>query len=301
MPAAHGGVRHRPLSAQPHVRSTCTSPASTSLAHTRTAHRRASLTSHRIETGRTGARADDHRTTATNGYCETVNGHSEANANISRVNISRVNTSRANISRVNTTRANTGRTSPLRAAPLRSANGRTNASRTAASRASAGFPRGGSRRSPCTPRLTLRDGPARVGTPAILEFALDVPEGHLWARQPESPSARLMLIASSRTAGRIVPPARSYQAGRAPQQPATFVFTAHEPGEHRLRFTVYDRGYGVVLQELDATMNIEPPSVAEPSATSHPSRFCRNPPPARNSDTSDPLVDVSSRYCAPES
>lgn len=139
----------------------------------------------------------------------------------------------------------------------------------------------------CTPRLTLRDGPARVGAPAILEFALDVPDGHPWAREPGHPSAALMLVAAARTAGRIMPPARSYHAGHATEEKATFVFTAHEPGEHRLRFTVYDRGYGVVLQELDATMTIEAP--AAPAAGPH------QPPGA-----CDPWVDAAGRHPAPE-
>ncbi|MFE6776865.1 protein kinase [Streptomyces sp. NPDC057702] len=141
---------------------------------------------------------------------------------------------------------------------------------------------------PCVPRLTLRDGPARVGAPAVLEFALDVPDGHPWAGRPEHPSAQLVLVASTRTAARITPPARGYRAGGAPEEAATFVFTAHEPGEHQLRFTVYDRGYGVVLQELDATMTIEAP--ARPTARA-------TPPPGEPATP----VDAAGRDQAPES
>ncbi|QNJ40081.1 protein kinase domain-containing protein [Streptomyces buecherae] len=141
---------------------------------------------------------------------------------------------------------------------------------------------------PCTPRLTLRDGPARVGAPAVLEFALDVPDEHPWARQPEHPSAHLVLVAATRTAARIMPPTRSYHAGHASEEAATFVFTAHEPGEHQLRFTVYDRGYGVVLQELDATMTIEAPARPAPEA---------DPPPGAPATS----VEAADTHQAPES
>ncbi|QKW52407.1 protein kinase domain-containing protein [Streptomyces buecherae] len=141
---------------------------------------------------------------------------------------------------------------------------------------------------PCTPRLTLRDGPARVGAPAVLEFALDVPDGHPWARQPEHPSAHLVLVAAARTAGRIMPPVRGYHAGYANEEAATFVFTAHEPGEHQLRFTVYDRRYGVVLQELEAAMTIEAPARRAPEA---------DPPPGAPATP----VEAADTHQAPES
>ncbi|MFF5717593.1 protein kinase [Streptomyces buecherae] len=141
---------------------------------------------------------------------------------------------------------------------------------------------------PCTPRLTLRDGPARVGAPAVLEFSLDVPDEHPWARQPEHPSAHLVLVAATRTAARIMPPTRGYHAGHASEEAATFVFTAHEPGEHQLRFTVYDRGYGVVLQELDATMTIEAPARPAPEA---------DPPPGAPATS----VEAADTHQAPES
>ncbi|MFT2018179.1 protein kinase domain-containing protein [Streptomyces sp. 796.1] len=140
---------------------------------------------------------------------------------------------------------------------------------------------------PCLPRLTLRDGPARVGAPAELEFVLEVPDEHLWARQPEHPSAHLMLVAAARTAGHITPPARSYRAGHGSDGAATFSFTAREPGEHQLRFTVYDRDHGVVLQELDATMTIEAP--ARPAAQA-------GPPPGGPATP----VDAADRNQAPE-
>ncbi|MER0240692.1 hypothetical protein AAHZ94_01345, partial [Streptomyces sp. HSW2009] len=140
---------------------------------------------------------------------------------------------------------------------------------------------------PCLPRLTLRDGPARVGAPAELEFVLEVPDEHLWARQPEHPSAYLMLVAAARTAGFITPPARSYRAGHGSDGAATFSFTAREPGEHQLRFTVYDRDYGVVLQELDATMTIEAP--ARPAVQA-------GPPPGGPATP----VDAAERNQAPE-
>lgn len=34
------------------------------------------------------------------------------------------------------------------------------------------------------------------------------------------------------------------------------VFTASEPGEHRLRLTVYDRDMGVVLQDVESSIEV---------------------------------------------
>ncbi|GHJ91617.1 hypothetical protein SNE510_11360 [Streptomyces sp. NE5-10] len=109
----------------------------------------------------------------------------------------------------------------------------------------------------CTPRLVLRDGPTRVGRPMVLEFALDVPEGHPWFRASgdEREPAELMLVASARSAdATVTPPCTGYRVQDGSSGPALFTFTAHTPGRHRLRLTVYDRAHGVVLQELSATL-----------------------------------------------
>ncbi|WP_046779486.1 protein kinase domain-containing protein [Streptomyces yangpuensis] len=116
----------------------------------------------------------------------------------------------------------------------------------------------------CTPRLTLLDAPAHVGRAVRLEFALDVPAGHPWHRSSGDTRApaELMLVASPRGAGStLVPPCADYRVQAPGAEPAAFTFTAHTPGRHRLRITVYDRALGVVLQELDATLDAVEPAL----------------------------------------
>ncbi|MGW2910832.1 serine/threonine protein kinase [Streptomyces asoensis] len=116
----------------------------------------------------------------------------------------------------------------------------------------------------CIPRLILRNGPARVGQPVLLEFALDVPEGHPWFRVAgdDRAPAELMLVASARSAeATVTPPSRGYRVQGSASDPAAFTFIAHTPGRHRFRLTVYDRVHGVVLQELSATLATAEPAV----------------------------------------
>ncbi|MFJ7591833.1 protein kinase [Streptomyces sp. NPDC097617] len=116
----------------------------------------------------------------------------------------------------------------------------------------------------CTPRLTLSDTGAQVGRAVRLEFRLDVPAGHPWHRAAGDTRApaELVLVASPRGAGSTLePPCAGYLVQHAEAKPAAFVFTAHTPGRHRLRFTVYDRTHGVVLQELDATVETTEPAL----------------------------------------
>ncbi|MCX5582176.1 protein kinase family protein [Streptomyces erythrochromogenes] len=116
----------------------------------------------------------------------------------------------------------------------------------------------------CTPRLTLLDAPAHVGRAVRLEFTLDVPPGHPWHRASGDARApaELMLVASPRGAGStLVPPCAGYRVQAPGGEAAAFTFTAHAPGRHRLRITVYDRAHGVVLQELDATLEAEEPAL----------------------------------------
>ncbi|MEV0633417.1 protein kinase [Streptomyces sp. NPDC050619] len=116
----------------------------------------------------------------------------------------------------------------------------------------------------CTPRLVLRDGPARVGRPMLLEFALDVPDGHPWFRDAgdDRAPAELMLVASARSAeATVTPPCTGYRVQDPASGPTAFTFTAHAPGRHRLRLTVYDRVHGVVLQELSATLVTAEPAL----------------------------------------
>ncbi|MGC0382492.1 protein kinase domain-containing protein [Streptomyces sp. SAI-129] len=116
----------------------------------------------------------------------------------------------------------------------------------------------------CTPRLVLRNGPTRVGRPMLLEFALDVPEGHPYFRGPgdDREPAELMLVASARSAeATLMPPSASYRVHDTTAAPTAFTFTAHAPGRHGLRLTVYDRTHGLVLQELSATVVAAEPAL----------------------------------------
>ncbi|MEU1160529.1 protein kinase [Streptomyces sp. NPDC005921] len=120
----------------------------------------------------------------------------------------------------------------------------------------------------CTPRLVLRDGPTRVGRPMVLEFALDVPEGHPWFRAAgdDREPAELMLVASARSAdATVTPPCTGYRVQDDSSGPAAFTFTAHTPGKHQVRLTVYDRAHSVVLQELSATLVIAEATLVGPA------------------------------------
>ncbi|TVZ79069.1 protein kinase domain-containing protein [Streptomyces sp. BK340] len=116
----------------------------------------------------------------------------------------------------------------------------------------------------CTPHLLLRDGPARVGMPTLLEFSLTVPTGHPWTRTAgdDRPPAELMLVASIQSGeATVTPPSSSYRIQDPASGPTAFTFTAHTPGRHRLCLTVYDRAYGIVLQELSATLVATEPAL----------------------------------------
>ncbi|MCX5193688.1 protein kinase [Streptomyces sp. NBC_00249] len=120
----------------------------------------------------------------------------------------------------------------------------------------------------CTPRLTMRDAPARVGRPVRLEFVLDVPPGHPWHRPAGDTTApaELVLVASTLAAGAdIVPASRGYRPQDPEEGPAAFEFTARTPGRHVLRITVFERVHGVVLQELNATLEVEEPALLAPA------------------------------------
>ncbi|MEV5315958.1 hypothetical protein, partial [Streptomyces sp. NPDC052610] len=100
----------------------------------------------------------------------------------------------------------------------------------------------------------------------------DVPAGHPWhpsTTRDARPADELMLVVSPRSTGATVrPQCVIYRPQTLRDQPAAFTFTAHEPGRHQLRITVYHRAYGVVLQELDATVN----AGAAPARLSHARR-----------------------------
>ncbi|MFF3917306.1 tetratricopeptide repeat protein [Streptomyces sp. NPDC001852] len=104
------------------------------------------------------------------------------------------------------------------------------------------------------PRVTVPDDVPRVGTPTAVEFRLE----------PVGPAAAAValdvrVVAAPRSAAVLEPPVLDHTAGSAP---AVFSFTAHRPGEHRLRFTVYDAFHGKVLQTLEAGLTVPAPEPA---------------------------------------
>ncbi|WP_159052173.1 tetratricopeptide repeat protein, partial [Streptomyces niveiscabiei] len=67
------------------------------------------------------------------------------------------------------------------------------------------------------------------------------------------PPGRIMITPSCRTAASVDPPEAVYDAGDAP---ARFELTAAEPGDHELRFTLYDHATGLALQDLRTVIRV---------------------------------------------
>lgn len=101
------------------------------------------------------------------------------------------------------------------------------------------------------PRLTVPDDVLRVGTPAAVEFRLETVDPAAAAVTPD-----VLVVAAPRSAAVLQPPVLDHTAGSGP---AVFSFTALQPGEHRLRFTVYDPVHGRVLQDMEAGLTVPVP------------------------------------------
>ncbi|MFG3547024.1 hypothetical protein [Streptomyces sp. NPDC047725] len=107
-------------------------------------------------------------------------------------------------------------------------------------------------------RLTVEDDVVRVGAATTIGFtlaAVDPRDTELDRTAPVS----VLVIGTSRSSATLEPSALTCATDDA--EPARFTFTAREPGEHRLRFRVYDPEYGKVLQVVEATL---PVAVPEP-------------------------------------
>ncbi|MET8568460.1 hypothetical protein [Streptomyces sp. NPDC004783] len=107
-------------------------------------------------------------------------------------------------------------------------------------------------------RLTVEDDVVRVGAATTIGFtlaAVDPRDAELDRTAPVS----VLVIGTSRSSATLEPSALTCATDDA--EPARFTFTAREPGEHRLRFRVYDPEYGKVLQVVEATL---PVAVPEP-------------------------------------
>jgi hypothetical protein len=96
-------------------------------------------------------------------------------------------------------------------------------------------------------RISLLDEP-RVGHAAQIEMRLLQRDG-----SPADPGLPLMMLVVESRA--TVAPAIAEYLPSGP--PARFAFTAAEAGAHRVRITVYDRGYGVVLQDLAVVVDVK--------------------------------------------
>ncbi|KDN80077.1 hypothetical protein DF19_23600 [Streptomyces olindensis] len=98
------------------------------------------------------------------------------------------------------------------------------------------------------------DDVVRPGVPTTIEFRLTTVGP---AEAPPSASESVLVIATTRSAATLEPSAADCVTDAGP---ARFVFTARDPGEHRLRFTVYDPDYGRALQVLETTLPVPDPA-----------------------------------------
>ncbi|MFF5981703.1 dynamin family protein [Streptomyces olindensis] len=117
-------------------------------------------------------------------------------------------------------------------------------------------------RRPWAPRLTLRSAAPRVGEPVTVDVRLErtSPGG----AASESTLPPMVLVSSVGSAAVLEPAATEYAAEGSP---AAFTFIAREPGAHRLRFTVYDRDLGRVLQDFEAIVHVPAPLLASVSGS----------------------------------
>ncbi|MEU6350250.1 tetratricopeptide repeat protein [Streptomyces sp. NPDC047072] len=103
-------------------------------------------------------------------------------------------------------------------------------------------------------RLTLpADDVPAVGSPAPLEVRLERVAG-----VPETELGRVVVTASCRTPASVEPALTELPEGGpdGPTGPARFTFTARGPGDHDVRFTLYDHASGHVLQEIRAVVPV---------------------------------------------
>lgn len=112
-------------------------------------------------------------------------------------------------------------------------------------------------RQPWAPRLTLRSVALRVGEPVTVDVRLERTSPGEAASESTLPP--MVLVSSVGSAAVLEPAATEYAAEGAP---AAFTFIARESGAHRLRFTVYDRDVGRVLQDFEAIVHVPAPLLA---------------------------------------
>lgn len=111
------------------------------------------------------------------------------------------------------------------------------------------------------PRVILDEDPV-AGRPVDMDFRLEPTRGANTEEAGEmsdgdgtTPLPPMILLAAAHTAATIDPPVAEYL--RRPLSPsARFRFRADTPGTHTLRFTVYERESGVVLQDLEVGIDV---------------------------------------------
>ncbi|MBD9733595.1 hypothetical protein IGX29_17660 [Streptomyces sp. H28] len=117
------------------------------------------------------------------------------------------------------------------------------------------------RRPPMIPRVTVQPTAPRVGLPVEVRVRLD--RGRSAGAAGDSALPPMLLVSSVASSAQLRPVAREYTVDGVP---AAFSFVAHASGSHRLRFTVYDRVLGLVLQDFEAIVDVPAPGAAPSSA-----------------------------------
>ncbi|MFJ4828776.1 TIR-like protein FxsC [Streptomyces sp. NPDC088747] len=103
--------------------------------------------------------------------------------------------------------------------------------------------------------VTLVDDDPRTGTPVRLTVELAAESAHPWARPDARPLLDIVAVPLSRAD--VAPATASYDPGDAGS--AQFSLTAAEPGRHRIRFTFVHHDTGVVLQQVEAHVDVTEP------------------------------------------
>lgn len=121
------------------------------------------------------------------------------------------------------------------------------------------------------PRITLLDEP-EAGAPARLELRLEpAADGDPADRDAADPGRLpdLHLVAAVASDAVIDPPVTAYRPAGAP---AAFTLTPAVAGRHPVRITVYDRGHGTALQDLEVVVDAAParPATAVPGRSHEP-------------------------------
>ncbi|MGP3990092.1 NACHT domain-containing protein [Streptomyces sp. 3N207] len=107
----------------------------------------------------------------------------------------------------------------------------------------------------CEVRVTLLDGAVEAGAPATIRFELDAPPTHPLRAEPADEAA-LLVVATPTERDTVTPASRLYTVGREGTRAVDFTFTPAEHGDRTLRLTVYDREFGIPLQEVTAAIPV---------------------------------------------